>query len=387
MVAHVIVADPSWRADSARLNTIVRIDTLSASIVRVVWSDSVRGMREELGAAWPAVWRTASALLASVPSLDSVAVHVLAPAQGSTSYDGWTAWRATWPGRVTVATRSNTRDESAAALTQPLAQPLTQPMVQAGTPATNVEAARIVVQGGPPDDVVRAAFALHMPLSAIEAGVRSVFVQRSANSTNTIVTDRDGVIRVDWPTGGVPPRWIATRDTAGALVTNGVALIAPWIRTARAPAGQPGTVRVIARWGDGEPAAIERRVGTTSRCTREVGVGVPNGSDILLSASARSLMVALAASCGQPLSMIPSHILADSGGPRSLAAANALRAAYPLRDSVSPRWLPALLLGVAILLLALEMMFRRASDTTGVDAGPVVDSAIGTRMRVTPRVP
>ena len=360
-VGHVIVADASLRADSTGVARTTDVALADAAPVRFVWSDTVRGMRSELGAAWPLVWREAAALITTEGSIDSVAVHVVVPAGGSSSVEGWTPWRRAWPGRVSAIERG----------------------VGAGSPDSTDAAGRTVsVIGGVDDDVVRAAFDVHTPrgtrarpVSAIDPGARgaavrtdvSVRVLRSVSPSRAVPPDTADAassytVQVNWPTDGVPAGWTAAIDTAGAIVVRGAALVAPWVRTARAPAatGAPGE-RILARWSDGAPAVVERRDSRGNGCTRDVGIAVPNGSDVLLAPSATVLVTALAAPCGEVTSPIPSRILGDSGAPTALASASALRALLPVQRSVTPRWLPAVLLSAAIALLLLELALRRGT--------------------------
>ena len=359
-IGHVIVADISARADSAGVTRAAGVALDGDDPVRFAWSDSVRGMRAELGAAWPLAWRAAAKLVVSDPSLDSVAVHVMAPPRGVESVEGWAPWRRTWPGRVHTVAGEAVPGASGADV-----------LPQAGS---------VTVSGGPDDDVVSAAFDMHMPVIRRRSPGRiahDVRVSRSSSAAPSVPTAAG--VTVSWPANGAPVGWSAMRDTAGALVVRGTAIVAPWTRVARAPApDSTGTTRVIVRWSDGTPAALERTSG--SGCTRDVGILVPNGSDVLLAPSGAALVAALAAPCGAVASPVPARILGDSirqdmdpsnaapasrGATTMLASASTLRALLPTQQSVTPRWLPALLLGLAIAALLVELALRAGRGEAG----------------------
>lgn len=73
-------------------------------------------------------------------------------------------------------------------------------------------------------------------------------------------------------------RWIPLQgpvDTIGAVVMDGRVAVAPFTRsrTYHAPEGV-----VLARWVDGEPAAVERTRGDS--CEREIAIGMPSTRDV-----------------------------------------------------------------------------------------------------------
>jgi hypothetical protein len=337
-IGHVIVADMASRPDSATVAQAAGVALGGDDPVRFAWTDSLRGMRAELGAAWPLAWRTAASLVVRDASLDSVAVHVVAPRGGVGSTEGWAPWRRLWPGRVHT---------------------VVPPAPELPASAVPAQAGTLTVSGGPGDDVVRAAFDAHMPgLRGAAPGSEAphVHVVRTASALSAA---NRAAVQVNWPIDGVPAGWNAVRDSAGALVVRGTAIVAPWARTSRAPSSQSAGARIVAQWNDGTPAALERVTGTG--CTRDVGVAVPNGSDVLLAPSGRTLVAALTAPCGALTTAVPARILRDSGAVAALASASALRALLPTQQSVTPPWLPALLLGLAIGALLLELALRRGS--------------------------
>ena len=108
------------------------------------------------------------------------------------------------------------------------------------------------------------------------------------------------------------------------------------------------TGSTVARWADGEPAAVEHRVG--NGCIRDVGVLLDDASDVTLRTPFRAFARALVAPCGgvrdtRPPDDATLHALAGRGG---LAPAEAFRAGI----MTSSRWTPWLLLVSAMLLIA-----------------------------------
>ncbi|MHB1225043.1 MAG: hypothetical protein ACYC2G_13535, partial [Gemmatimonadaceae bacterium] len=151
----------------------------------------------------------------------------------------------------------------------------------------------------------------------------------------------------------------ATVDTVGAVVAMaGATLVAPlerrWQRAADAP-----PARVVARWVDGEPAAVERTVG--DGCVRDVSIAVPERGDLILRPQFARLLVALTRPCdvltpSAPLAGMERAALAGSG---PLAAS----AAIPAPDvEVTP--LVAWLIAASLLLALVELWVRRGGRSS-----------------------
>jgi len=113
---------------------------------------------------------------------------------------------------------------------------------------------------------------------------------------------------------------------------------------------------VIARWIDGEPAAIERD--SASVCTRSIAVPIDSTGDMLLRPSFVSFRAALAEPCRSVVSA------PDSGAATMLAANGSLAAAagFPASmdvDSPLARWLAAMAIALAIV----DMILRHSRDS------------------------
>ena len=218
---------------------------------------------------------------------------------------------------------------------------------------------------GPADDPLRAALALPgaRPRSA---GVTRL-VRRAPSGSDSAWARATGGALVVWP---VEPASLWPRrsrpDTVGAVVLPGLGaadalvVVAAFARAAAAPAGAP-----LARWVDGEPAAVERPLG--AGCERDVAVPVTSAGDLVLRRSMRLLVAALAEACGGPTDLAP------LGDPQVavLRGAGALLATDRLAGDGDPGRSPAAawLLGVAAALLLVEMAVRsRAERRAAEDA-------------------
>lgn len=343
-LGHIIVADIAVRADSLQLRKRAGVPEGAEAHVKFAWTTS-GVLQHELGAAMPAAWQAAQSLVLRDGALDSVALHVVVPYGGVASTDGWAPWRASWPGRVQTVRAPAPAPEPA---------PMPTPTVRMLGTVTFVD--------GESDDVLRAAYRAAADSTFTSAVVvrRSVVPDTLSPNTAVVVGAlQRRTIVVNWPTSGVPPDWRPVTDTSRALVVGDVALVAPWTRHAAAPDSMSrAPALVLARWSDGLPAAIEHESGDGG-CSRDVAVAVPANSDLLLSPSGAALVRAMFAPCGSVNAAVPARILDDSGGMRTLASVDGLRAQFTSRASVSPPWLPAVLLGVAMALLMIEVVLRR----------------------------
>lgn len=432
-IGHIVIADEAWRSDSARVLEIVGVPSGASGVTRVVWltgdsasrgvggasrrapvdvrTDSsiarVGGMHRALAAAFPAAWRATDRLMRERPTLDSVALDILAP-PSSASVDGWESWRASWPGRVTVRTPIDTTQASDRAATGAVAGTGSDALLR----ASELSRAAVTVSGGPPDDVVAAAIALHGHALGVrvdgargavrpgeQAGETTIRIARQpvgtaaddprggslarsstsatstsssltslAQSSRTSVADSEQratiaanagrsnpttIVTIEWPVDGRPRGWSARNDSVGAIAERGVALVAPWRRNAAAP--RAAGWRTIAWWGDGDAAAVERL--QNGECVKQVGIAVPNGSDLLLAPGARALLEAIVAPCGAGMLGIPPSIL-DTTTVTPLASVAALKRTTGVRRIATRGWLPMVLLLAAIALLLAEWVVR-----------------------------
>lgn len=190
------------------------------------------------------------------------------------------------------------------------------------------------------------------------AGVRVVRGEATPEDSAWVAGGRRTLVR--WPAEGAPPGWRERPrvDTAGAVVAGEAVLVYPLERRwGPDPAGQGRGEggRVVARWVDGEVAAVEREVG--AGCIRDVAIPVPERGDVAFRPSFGHLVRVLAAPCGagrgagDALSDADLEALEGEG---PLAA----REAIPEPEIIATPLVPWLL-GAALLLLVLELWLRR----------------------------
>jgi hypothetical protein len=170
---------------------------------------------------------------------------------------------------------------------------------------------------------------------------------------------------VIWPATARPPGAIAraTRDTVGAVLAGNALLVASFERRWSYPSDSIRGAEIVARWIDGEPAAIERA--TASGCVRSVAVPVTQIGDLVIRNDYKRFASAISGECASRASAIaasPEKIaaLAGSGG---LASRESFR---PRSDthSVWAPWLLALAIAAAIA----ELFVRRRRNIAVADS-------------------
>jgi hypothetical protein len=169
---------------------------------------------------------------------------------------------------------------------------------------------------------------------------------------------------IEWPVASRPsgavPRPV--RDTVGGVMAGDAAVVATF---ERAWTFHPDSLRgadVIARWVDGEPAAIERPDG--AGCIRSVAIPVTPVGDLVIRHDWTRFVASISGPCASVTSLIP----ADPGDVAKLEGKGGLaprEAFQPLTDAHSPLapWLFALALAAAI---AEPFVRRRARDTASL---------------------
>ncbi len=173
----------------------------------------------------------------------------------------------------------------------------------------------------------------------------------------TLVTAADsawanqGGALVYWHAGdSIRPRM---EGLATGVIAGSHAVVAPFAYRSVMPSG-----RVVARWADGTPAAIERPLG--AGCERDVGIPLPVAGDIALRPSVQRLVRQLSSPCGgaRDDQAVPSERLDSLRGTGDLLASSSV-------DSGEQHRIPAHLglLIVAALLLLLEPFLRRDRAT------------------------
>ena len=164
----------------------------------------------------------------------------------------------------------------------------------------------------------------------------------------------EGRLLVSWPVDG------ASADTAhGVLAADGAYVgVMPRTQVPSAGAVDAGS-RVVARWADGAPAAVERPLG--GGCVREVRVPVPLTGDLVLSAPFARLARDLVAPCGGASNMTP---MPRDVVRRLTSLPTAEREASlsaPPADAARSRRVAGWLLAAALVLALVELGVRRGA--------------------------
>jgi hypothetical protein len=325
-MARVVVVDRSRSAladvgDSARAiwrpgDVLVLFDS-SARRITGGEADSLRQIRQvgARGALSPALVAAVRAASALAPHADSLQLILVSPVAIEEVDSATSSLFALWPGRVR------------------LVRPTTAVPV---VPDITLETARA-------DDELRPVVAA-LNTATAAGGVRAnVRVIRNPPSAFDSAAALRGTAIVHWPELG------AAIPHAGGVWAVNATVVAPLSSVPFAATG-----RVVARWSDGRPAAVEATVGRG--CVRTVGIGTPLAGDVAL----QPAFIALARQLLGPCSGASTSVAAsDSVVSRLRRLALSRAPAVPATDPESPvaPWLAA----AALLLLAGELFARRVT--------------------------
>ena len=341
--ARVILADVSRSVqDTSAVNDSVRALYRSHDVViafdssaRVVSGDSVshlHGARAKgnLSAALIAALRAGSGLRDRADSVELVIVSPIASEELDAATD---SIRGLWPGRARLVT---IRENDAAATG---AKPSLEIRAQQGDPlAVSVAQAK----------------------SRVDA---TALITRSG-----ISTEIPGRASIEWPISERPRGATAraVRDTIGGVTASGALVVASFERRWTYLPDSIRNAEVVARWIDGEPAAIE--FAGDASCVRSVAVPVPSTGDLVIRRDFIRFVAALSGDCSSATSTRPAdalHLarLAGNGGlvPRE---------AFPPRSDVTSDLAPWLIgLAAALAIVELFVRRRRALEIRNMSAG------------------
>jgi hypothetical protein len=164
---------------------------------------------------------------------------------------------------------------------------------------------------------------------------------------------------VDWPVSNRPARAIASAkvDTIGAVVSGSSIVVSAFPRRWTFPPDSIRGARIIARWTDGEPAAIEWT--QDKGCVRSVAVPVNPVGDLPLQASFTRFTEAMAGPCiADKLAPTASSAqIASLAGTGGLASRDAFEPRDDVRSSLAP-WL----IGLGLLAAIAELFVRQRRD-------------------------
>jgi aerotolerance regulator-like protein len=188
----------------------------------------------------------------------------------------------------------------------------------------------------------------------------SVRIVRAAPSPDdTAWSTAENHVLVVWPISD-RPSFAITRspaDQSGGVVSYSARLVAAFDRRWIYPADSVRGARVIARWADGEPAAVEKKSG--QGCITSVDIPVANVGDLVIRPEFIALLKDIAAPCEEPHSSepAPTAVMASLSGGGSLAPSDVFAARNDVTSPLAP-WL----LGIA-LAAALGELFLRTPTT------------------------
>ncbi len=330
-IARVIAVDRSrstenMRAgrDSVRVllrsgDVLIAFDS-SAAVAGNADSITTSSARGSLSAALASATAAAVSL---APQADSVELVLISPFAAEEIDEATTRLRAAWPGRARLVRMAGV----------------------ASTPS----ALRVQAAAGPNDALV-AGLSL-MGVLANDGGVR--LVRGAVTSADSMWARSAGHVLLHWPaadSGATAWRRRDRIDAIGGVASSTGTLVARfprlWVLDGVA----------VARWSDGEPAAVEHALG--DGCIRDVGVLIDPSSDVTLRAPFRAFVGALLAPCGGERS----NAMTEEATLAALAGSGPLAGAASFRDvtTESSRWTPWLL-GIGALLLILELAVRRSN--------------------------
>lgn len=343
-VARIVVADRSSSSgdieevrDSVRAllgpgDFLVAFDT-EARVVRREASDSIASITRSshygrLSTALIAAFRSAAELRAEA---DSIEIAIVSAFQAETMDAATLAIRELWPGRIRLVQLVSDADS------------LSLP-----------PGVRVHVDADDDGVAIAARLAgLTADNAADESSVR--IVRGEVSSEDSLWATQERRTLVHWPAEGAPVGWTPRekQDSVGALIAGGAAFVYPLERGWKAPTSSE--VRVIARWADGEPAAVERANG--EGCLREVAIPVPERGDVVFRTSFGHLVHALSEPCGGTAAgsrLLDEDELANLAGDGPLAARDSIQQPEVVTTPLVP-WIIVLALALALI----ELWVRR----------------------------
>jgi hypothetical protein len=198
------------------------------------------------------------------------------------------------------------------------------------------------------DDPVIAGLSL---MGGLDPASSVRLVRTRLTAADSVWAHDSGHVLIHWPSADANTLWAkrSSIDAIGGVASTAGAMIARfprlWLLSGHA----------VARWADGEPAAVEHATG--AGCIRDVAIIFDPSSDATLRPSFREFVRPLLAPCGGSRVTAPLGAAATSDLTRAgpLAVSDALRD----RSSETSRWTPWLLFVVAAL-LTLELALRRS---------------------------
>ena len=315
-------------------DAVVLFDS-SARMVSANIGDSIAALtpstrKGNISAALIAAMRAASSMMDRADSLDLVIVSPFAKEALDAATD---SVRKLWPGKVRLVRVVSSADSVARSVV-----PLEL--------RTN------------PGDPLQVSVSLARPLS--KAG--ALIVRDPPSAVDLQMVSAEGRVLVEWPAIGRPrgtlPR--AKADTIGGVIADTALVIAPFERKWKFASDSLRDAHVVARWVDGEPAAVEWSSG--EGCIRSVAVPVIAAGDLVIRGDFVRFVAAITGDCsGRSLEPMTSAAVASLTGTGGMASREAFRARTDVKSTLGP-WL----LGLAIALAIAELLVRRRSGSPSI---------------------
>jgi hypothetical protein len=296
--------------------------------------------RGNLSAALIASLRAASDLRDKADSIELVIVSPLLAEEHDAATD---SIRKLWPGRarlVRVAARADS------------------PSIVAGTPpeiSIDTEAT------DPLTISVSLASRTRAPLSARIVRSATVSLEDSA----WMVSGNRAL--VVWPVTERPRFTIARvpANVSGGVLSRDARVVSAFLRRWSFPTDSIGANRVVARWADGQPAAVESKMG--AGCLRSVAIPVQVAGDLVIRSEFVRLVEGIAAPCGERGSPVPlsASAVASLAGSGRLASGGEFAAREDVASPLAP-WLFGIALAAAIGELLARVRRRRPADQSAL---------------------
>ena len=318
--------------------------------------------RGNLSAALIAALRAGSSLRDHADSLELVIVSPFAREELDAATD---SIRKLWPGkarlvRVLIPATDTAAGASSLTITAAPDDPLSVTVALARTTAT---ASGLIDRGAIPSERrgMSSEEAAAASPAARPGGAASRQASMQARASEGDIPRRSDAPRIEWPAQSRPR--LATqrpvRDTVGGVMAGEAVVVSTFDRQWSYPADSLRGAEVIARWVDGEPAAIEKPDGTG--CIRSVAVPVSPVGDFVIRRDFVRFVSSLSRPCSRITSLIPADpaAVAKLEGKGGLAPRAAFQSRTDARSDLAP-WLFALAIAAAIAELFVR---RRGRDT------------------------
>ena len=191
----------------------------------------------------------------------------------------------------------------------------------------------------------------------------AIIVRDALSAADLQMASAEGRVVVEWPAAGRPAGTLsrAKADTIGGVIADAAIVVAPFERRWKFSSDSLREAHVIARWMDGEPAAVEWTSG--NGCIRSVAVPVTAAGDLVIRDDFVRFVAALTGDCsGRALEPMTPTAMASLTGTGGMAPRDAFRPRTDVRSGLAP-WL----LGLAIAAALAELILRRRSSSVTVN--------------------